>query len=80
VNRFRREFCKWARAERLEAFYVPRKPEDWDIAKAASRMAHAKVTTPEFRAHMVKIAEDAIMENRGRESRAGGMASWLAPL
>jgi hypothetical protein len=77
MNRFRREFCKWADAKGLMVRYIPRKPEDWHVAKVASIMADRQARTPEFRARWLASVESAILNNEGVPARDSGIAYWL---
>lgn len=59
MTRWKAEFHRWAERERLQAYYMPRKPEDWRIAKAASLVAHEQVSAPEFQARWLAAVEQA---------------------
>lgn len=75
--RWKREFRAWAAEERLEAYYMPKKPADWEVAKRASRFAHGIVSDPAFRGRIIAATEEAILNNFGSNPVRGGIAEWL---
>ena len=79
MNRWRREFRAWAERENMAAWAMPKKPEDWRVAQAASRMFDHIARTPEFQQRWRDAVVKDVMENYPQTPLiAGGLASFLA--
>ncbi|HEX3156722.1 MAG TPA: hypothetical protein VHV32_18985 [Candidatus Angelobacter sp.] len=61
MTRWKREYREWIKREKLAAWVTPKKWQDWQVAKAMSRLFDYEYRKPEVRAKMQEEFENLII-------------------